>query len=251
MNLNELGNGLVWDEKSDSIGSILALDFGTQIASIEDSFGEVLLAHLEDLTFLELIGEINEVSVYNHDVLKTVNGQLFEIELLGNKQNVTLFSLNEDLERTGTADSLHKDDIEEAYSYMSVLGSIYEVELEEDKLDFNIKIVRDTFDEDGIVYYYACNNKEEDEIDLIKVVFIGSQLLKEEDYERVTISYDDYLGALGDGELEEATPQMLMDFVLNGENSSNEEQEQVEDENCISCNLYFCNCDDDEDEIDW
>lgn len=78
--------------------------------------------------------------------------------------------------------------------------------------DFNIKIIKLTNKNGEVEYFYACNNKKENVIDLISVAFIGHQLV-ETDYKRQTMNEESYLQLVSLGVISDVTPYELQRFA--------------------------------------
>lgn len=208
--LNQL-LGLVYVEEKGVFGSINSLDYLNHTITINTGF-ETLKVDLEDVKFLSLIGSLNGEAVVEGDVFQHVDGEeyIYEIELQEDGENVVFHQLDKELERIKEGAPFHKDLLDEIFSKDLIrVGNINELEvLVEEDFDFDVKIVKDT---DG-VYYYACNNKDNEEIDLIKVLFIGANLL-DGNYERLTVDYDEYLEFIDTEFVVEVNPQELQAYA--------------------------------------
>jgi len=210
MKFNQL-NGFAFDKESDAIGAIAGVDFINQTMTILADDDEMIVASMKNVVFLENIGYIGKQGVVNHDVLQTTDEKLYEIILLADG-NVQLHLLNRKLERVEAGDIITKEDLHTLEHYVTLVGNKYELEPEQ-SVDFNIVVVRENTPENGITYYYACNNAEVEEVDLIKVVFVGHQLLEEEKYERITMSHEEYLDAVDAEMLKEVGQNELLNYV--------------------------------------
>lgn len=126
--------------------------------------------------------------------------------------------LNERLEivRTGEKFELHDKNKEFIFSHLELEDNYYSL-IEKKKIfdtfNFNIKVVK-SFDGEHYTYFYVCNNKKDSEIDLIKAVFIGADIIEGQEYERKTISYDDYLDMINKGKLKEVSLQEFKNYAL-------------------------------------
>lgn len=255
MKFNQL-NGFVVDKASGVIGAVASVDFIKQTISIMTDEDEVITTGLADAEFLEQIGAIGEVGVINHDVVATTDGKLYEIVLV-DANSVQLHLLNAKLERVEAGDVIAKTDLHALAPYVEVIGNIYELEPEE-TVDFNIKVVRTT-SENVLKFFYACNNADVNQVDLIKVVFVGHHLLEEENYERITLSHEEYLEAVAKGVIVETDPQALLNYVTGMAYGKKEEpqvavaKEQVEEDDDFEdleleicdecgCELDECEC---------
>lgn len=173
----------------------------------------------EDVEFLPEVGVFKGVTIFHKDVLslQEVEDKFVEVEL--HSDGLTqLHALDKDFNRDGGEDgSGEKFDFNESVEILELVlgelqGNIYELQKKEEKVDFNIKIVKD-FDGKSYTYFYACNNIAKEEVDLIKVVFVGHQLLEEENYERRTLSHKVYLDSIVSGTLKEVSQSELVNFV--------------------------------------
>jgi hypothetical protein len=259
MKFNQL-NGFVFDSESGVLGAVAGVDFIKQTITILTDEDTQIVAQLANVEFLEELGAIGGVGIINRDVVETADGKLYEIVKVSEK-TVQLYLLNNKLERVEAGDEIEKVDLHVLAPYVTVLGNIHELEPQE-VVDFNIKVVRKQF-EDEIVFFYACNNVDAEEVDLIKVVFVGHHLLKEENYMRITLSHDEYLEQIENGSLKETDPSALITY-MNGLMSFNqpepvqddedfeedfEEEENFEEEICEECGEHneYCVCEDEED----
>lgn len=250
MNFKQL-EGFAFDKESKELGAIASVDFLEQTITIMMDEENIVVAKLANVEFLEQIGTIGEVAIVNHDVVTTTDGKLFELELQKDGKNVQMHLLNGKLERTEKGDLIPREKLESLNSYVELVDSIYLLEPEEEEaIDFNIRIVRKQTNGD-FSYSYACNNIEEEQIDLIKVIFLGNHLLEEENYERETVSHEDYLELIEDGTLKEVSPNELMNYVTGMMYKPKSNGFEVsEDEDCETCNCTIRCEDEDENECE-
>lgn len=193
------------------LGAIGEISYLKGTATLVAENEELFVVQLDDVTFLEEVGSIGEAVIFNRDVLGTVDGKLYEVELQANGTDIKLHLLDNKLNRVEEGETIDKSNLSVLEPYVELLGSIFELELELPVVDFNIKIVKN-FNGQFITYFYACNNKETGEIDLIKVVFVGASLL-EEDYTRKTLNHDEFLDAIENGTLKDVSPQELQNYA--------------------------------------
>lgn len=247
MKLNQL-NGFVFDSESGVIGEVAGVDFIKQtISIIEDGEDEkVILAKLANAIFLEEVGAIGGTIVINHDVVETPDGKMYEIVLV-DSDKVQLHLLDKKLNRIEAGDIIAKTDLHVLEPYVELVDNIYLLKLE-DKVDFNIKVVRtQLFHENEIAFFYACNNVEKEEIDLIKVVFVGHHLIKEELYERFTLTHEEYLNHIENKSIIETDPSALI-TLMNGKKSPIEKavkdtDTDIDTDCCEDCGGEFdCDC---------
>lgn len=261
MKLQQL-NGFAFDTETNVLGAIASVDFLKQTVTILTDEDEQVVAKLDNVKFLEQIGYIGNNGIINHDVVTTADGTLYEIVLQEDGQNVQLHVLGNKLERIEAGDVIAKTDLTVLEPYVTFVGNINELEPVA-LVDFNIKVVRSQLFHEDITYFYACNNAELEEVDLIKVVFVGHQLLEETAYERFTLTHEQYVEAVEGGTITETTPQNLMNYITGltygvssrfeteeFEEEYYEDEDEVEDEevsedcDCIDCRLAR------EDEVD-
>lgn len=219
LTLNQL-QGIAYHSETNTFGRITDVDILNRKLTIQDVDGDELTVLLSEVKFLELIGLIGEEVVINGDVLAQLNEDdeivtLYEVEL--QDDGLVLFHLlDENQERVLSGKPLEKESLNLFKDILVPVGNINDIYLFEDDIDedelilnFNINIVKDTKDN---TYYYACNNKEEDKIDLIKVVFIGANLLEEE-YARITIDKEEYVEYIKSETLVNASSSELQSYA--------------------------------------
>lgn len=208
---------LAYDKSKKVFGAIAEVSFIKGTITISDGKDELHECQLGNVIELKKVGELGDVVVYNHDVLsghgdsKGNEGKKWEVEL-GESGKMRLHLLDRKLNRVQTGEDFEVSRLTELSSTLTLEGSIYELEVES-LVDFNIRIVRQNMDGE-ITYFYVCNNKDKEEIDLIKVIYMGSKLLEEEDYQRVTVSHEDYLARVEKGHLKEVGANELQNYVL-------------------------------------
>lgn len=110
--------------------------------------------------------------------------------------------------------------------------------------DFNIKIIKLTNKNGEVEYFYACNNKKENVIDLISVAFIGHQLV-ETDYKRQTMNEESYLQLVSLGVISDVTPYELQRFAQSQMNKVYE-QDSSKDEEFVEVLCDNCACEEGE-----
>lgn len=230
-------------EKEGFVGGVAVVDFmNNKIILVDDEDNKKELAR-EDVELLFEAFQLHGYSVFNKDILGAVNGKMYQVEL-HNDGEVTLHNVNEKFEVVASGEKFDPTGtiIASLEAVMELQGSVYDlIHAMPKNPEFNVKIVKH-YDGTHFTYYYACNNKEVEQIDLIKVLYMGHRLLEEEDYERNTLSYEDYMKRIADGNLKEVTPQELNNFVTGAsynDNKSNhpapvnaevqEEMEEVEE----------------------
>jgi hypothetical protein len=210
--LNKI-KGIGYSEKLNVLGNIGEISYLKNSVVLVDENGDLHEANLDEITFLEEIGELGEDVIYDHDVLENSWGKKWEVELQEDKQKVTFYLLDNKLNRVEKGKAIELEEFSSLSELVSLVGNLYELKSDIPVVDFNINIVKD-FNGDYYTYFYACNNKEKNQIDLIKVVFVGTYLLEEEDYSRRTLSHDVYLDSIDAGTLKEVSPQELQNYAM-------------------------------------
>jgi hypothetical protein len=224
-------------EKADTLLPVKAVDIIEQTVTLVDEDGETAVIPMSEVELLQELGEFQGRAVFNRDVFQRKDDKLIEVELQDDG-TVVFHVLNDKLERelSGT-----KVDAQTTFDridrHATLIANIYELEvIEEEAYDFNfnIKVVKD-YNGQFYTYYYACNNKQNEEIDLIKVVFVGHNLIEEEDYIRKTVSYEEFAELVHTQELEDVSQQELANYaygVLAGVNNVEEDdfEEDFEEE---------------------
>jgi hypothetical protein len=223
--------------KEDLLAGVKAVDLIDQTVTLQDEEENEAVFAISETELLEEVGVFNGVTVFNRDVFQRTDGKLLEVELQKDGQ-VVFYELGAGLERGKSGTAMNAEvslKRIEQHNTAELVGNIYELEvIEEEVFDFgfNVKVVKD-FNGEYYTYYYACNNKAKEEIDLIKVVFVGHQLIKEEEYQRDTVSYEEFAEAVHTGELEEVSQQELANYaygVLAGAKSDIEDDYDYEEE---------------------
>ncbi|MGV4321292.1 hypothetical protein [Bacillus mojavensis] len=210
----DIYNGLLFIKEEGILGSFAGIDLTTGTVKVycDDNVYEADIEAVEKLDHvIKLHDGLEGLDVFVGDVftgadkkyiVKVENGYRVIRYLDDNLNEIPMSGLEFGL----TIDTLEKDFKE---GKVQLLGNI--VELKQTP-DFNVKIAR-KFKDGDTTYYYICNNKEENMIDLIKVVFVGSDILEEE-YTRKTMTYMEYLDLIESGELKEVDPMELANYAL-------------------------------------
>lgn len=250
-------DGLLFDKQTVSFGTVAKIDFIEEKYTLDNG----LVVKFEDAVYLPKIGKVNGISIFNHDVIFLNNKKAYEVELNEDENLVYMHLLDSKLNRVKTGESCSASVMLEFLSdyQLQIVGNMVS-KPEEKTVDFNITVVRAVVLDD-VKYYYACNNAENEEVDLIKVIFVGSTLLEEEKHERITVSHEQYLDMIEEGELVEVSPNQLQNYVtgkLYGQKSNvcedcsedcgnpcYEEDVEEEEDFCADCGKFEedCNCD--------
>lgn len=216
-------DSVYYASKINVLGTIGKLDFLKDVITLVDDKKELHEVSLKDVQELKQVGVLyNGIHVYEHDVLhSTTTDKNYEIILLDNL-TACLEQLDDDFNSTGRrGKSFGKESIT-SLQEANLVGNVFQLRKAVPKVDFNIEIYKDIVDGD-YVYYYAGNNKDNKTVDLIKVIYMGSALLQEEEYERTTYTYKEFLELVKDGLIKKANPMELQNYVMgktyNGDSS--------------------------------
>lgn len=258
-------NSFCYDTESNTFGLIEEVNFKNQTVTMKievdkgsnhvSSFITTMVAKLANVEVLEKIGMIGDTEVIDKDVLITPEGTMYLLKYNSEDKSIDIHILDDDLKyqhgglsfRVRSFSELIQDGLEVYGNHYELLNQL-ELEKQEKALvdtDFNIKIMRSNVDGE-FKYFYACNNTVEDEVDLIKVVFIGHKLL-EEAYTRDTVNIETYIEMVTDGILVEASPQELMNYATGMTYQTN--QTNQDSSRCNDCDCEDGNACDDVDEL--
>lgn len=199
------------------MGTFVKIDYKNEKVTLMDEYEDIHELPFNDVIELKHIGfldgERGEIDIYQNDVLKLKNGSdLYEIDF-AEDEKIVLYQLDEKLKRTKRSKSIEKSKLDNYKGSLELIDSIHLLRNEIKKsVDFNIRIFRSVTD-NGVTYYYAGNNVEDETVDLIKAIFLENELLQDS-YERTTLSYEEFLGKVEAGEIKEVDPMNLKNYVL-------------------------------------
>lgn len=236
------------DKEKGIFGGIININFSTASVTLTDDDGanhEVPFANLEEFKH---ITDVDGYSVFERDVFKADDGTIYEVGLTVDGR-LGFYKLDEDGNKDSTPTiTKHPAELEDVIDALELLGNYYEIDFsKEPTVDFNITIVRERKEDGDVQYYYACNNKEEQSVDLISVVFVGHKLL-EKDYFRITLPYEGYLDSVARELFKEVSPNELHNYVTGVTYQSPSVPRDVEDEDAYEDDDYCEDCGADWDE---
>ncbi|QOV08209.1 YopX-like protein [Bacillus phage Kirov] len=230
-----------------AIGNISFLDETITLVTADD---ELVVATIDEVIYLEAIGAFGESVIFEHDVLMASSKQLYEISIEDREERIfQLHLLDEKLNRTKSGETFQEDKLEALGEFLELVGNLYELkaELPEFDLDFTVRVLRETSGEK--TYYYAYNNPQKEEVDLIKVINVGSHILEGE-YLRVTIPHAEYIEYLESELFVEVDPKeveklAMQPLVATGQVVLKDLEEEDDDGFCKDCgnNFDYCECD--------
>ncbi|UUV46933.1 hypothetical protein [Bacillus phage vB_BanS-Thrax5] len=206
-----LDNILIYSKEQNTTGNIVEISLIKKTYTLETDEETYITVRFDDAVALQYLGELDETPIYNGDVFASKNGLHYEIELL-ESGTLVFHELDNKLNRVKTGEQFYASSLPEFEGHLDFFENIHILKGNKPKVDFNIRVVRQVLNGE-VSYAYACNNKLEEEVDLISVVFVGHNLLEEQDYTRVSLPYEGYLDSIERGLIKEVKPQELANYV--------------------------------------
>lgn len=207
-----INNSIGYAEVVGVLGEVVEFSLLQGTYTLLDENQETHVVDMDEVKELKYLGDFEEIAVYEGDVFGNASTKkMYELTL--NEQGlINIYALDAKLKRISNKPDNTITKLSTLSRELVLIGSIYELEPNSTP-EFNIRVVR-KFVLGETSYFYACNDKENEMIDMIKVVFVGSHLLEEEDYQRITISYDEYQEQIDNGVYKEVSPQELQNYAL-------------------------------------
>lgn len=234
-----------YSDKDNIFGKVTVIDYASNTVGIVTEHGTRFTLKHDEVKFLH---RISDTDVFDADVIMK-DGEKFLVEKSGDY--VKIFSVDDGLHVIDLHEQLHVGTFAFVYAKATVFGNYYKLtslgvlsDDEEKEVDtsFNIKVVKD---QDGS-YYYACNFVHEEKIDLIAVVFVGTEIL-EDVYSRETLSYEEYKELILDESIVEVALGEFKDFAMAKMRSAQEAPyDESEDEDCDCDECVACKSDEEE-----
>lgn len=255
-----LNKSIGYSKNHNVVGAIVEISFLNETMTLMDEDGNTYGTIIDDVQILDEIGKLEGMLVYKHDVFVSVvdKSKLYEVDL--HEDGLVIFHvLNEKLERVSKGTPFEKDNLHMFGTYLDFVGNKLKMEADMEALkpaiNFNIAVFRNIDENDGeVTYYYVGNNAEEETVDLVKATFFGHQIF-DLPYERITLSHEDFLVQVANGELKEVQPMELSNYITGtyGQEQvaqfvistrpieiTNESEECCEvDEDCCEVDLLF------------
>lgn len=203
-----------YSQEKNILGAIVAVDLLKKTVTLMDENSDTHVVSIEDVIELEELGELEGNFIYAGDVVRvSTTGKVYEIVTLEDGE-IAMHLLDKKLERVpnGQGIGFERKQLSSFEGVIELLGNIYELKANQPKIDFNLAVFRQVVNGETN-YFYAGNNKDEEEIDLIKVIFLGHQVIEEQAYERITVSYEDFQELVADGTLKQVNPIELANYV--------------------------------------
>lgn len=233
---------IAYAKDAEVLGEVVGIDFANETVTVDTDVKSHTF-RASEVEFLKEAFILHDLIIFDKDVLGDVHGNMYLVEL-HKDGDVTLHHLTEDFEikQSGTKMTIEGTILKDFEEVFDLEGNFYELKNAlPKKPEFNVQIVKD-FNGKYYTYFYACNNKQDEEIDLIKVLFLGSTLLEEEEHERRTLSYEDYRDSIESGIYTEVSPQELQSYVtglMYGKKQEVKKEEPVCGVTC-DCNPFEC-----------
>jgi hypothetical protein len=207
---------LAYVPKEDVIAGVVSVNLLEQTVELKTDEENLGNFPIKEVVLLQEVAVINEVErVFDHDVLSTGSGELLLVDLQDNGK-VVIHKLNDNLEVIQSSSELDiqekLDELEDGVG-VEIVASFFDLEVEDDSFDFNVKIVKD-YNGEYFTYFYALNNKATKEIDLIAVSFVGDVEVEGQEHERRTISYEVFTDSLEARTLVEVSNQEFANFIV-------------------------------------
>lgn len=222
-------------------GKLVTADFLSDTGIIEKN-GHKFKEKLSELVKVDLVGILGGKEIHVGDVLLNTTGHFIKVSLSERGKLV-----GEIVNTKG--DVLGKDETElslelalSGSEYVANIEAFIELGLNKVDFDFTVQVLRSNVDNE-IKYFYACNDKENERVDVMSVVFMGADIL-DNDYTRETFSYDGYEVLLEKGEFTVVGENELRNYAVGavyGNRNKAVVREEEEDAGVI-CGVT-CDCD--------
>lgn len=199
--------------KNNFFGEVITIDFENNKIVLENEDKERHSFPLEDTEIMEEAFEMHDVIVYDKDVIQDMNlGDKYLVKLHDDGR-VSLDKLNDNLKVVSKGDKLNevtKEFIDKMEMETTLVGNIYQLRSELFKdLSFNFDVIK-SFNGKHYVYYFALNDKNTKQIDLVDIAV----LLDNKDYRRITVTYDYFTEALSAGVFKKVSEDELDNYSL-------------------------------------
>lgn len=222
----------------DFLGNVDAINYKDEKVLLVNQEGTKEIAEFDEVEFMNEVFVMHDTYIYEKDVLRVkANGDLAVVNKVKDNQ-ISLTVLNSKTLQESDMKSyifLDKDGLSFLESHYVLEAHVYQLRSMLPKNpEFNIEIVK-SYNGAYYTYYYACNDKDNKKIDLIKVIFVGSTLIEEETYERNTVSYDDYQDYVRSGIYESVSPRELQNYALGATYKPNKNSVDIDmdDDMCV------------------
>lgn len=223
-------------EKANVLGAIVGVNLLDNTVTLMDDNEKVHTFSLEDVAELQEIGAIDSEYIYEGDVVKvTDTDKVYEVVVLHDEEDtesgekhVAMHLLDKKFNRIegGQGMSFDRKQIKSFSGVLELLGNVQQLKADVKTVDFNLAVFR-RFANGEVTYFYAGNDKVKETVDLIKVLFVGHHILEEEEYERTTFSYEQFLEMVESGLLKEVSPMEVANYVAGKIHGATPVQESV------------------------
>jgi hypothetical protein len=223
-----------FSEKLKVLGDIAEISYIKGTVTLLDGDGNQHQTDLEDVILLERVGVLGDAIIFDRDVLISTKGEYFEVELQENRKDIEVHLLDDNFKRiTGKVDNFDKETFHMLDGYVELVGNIFEIEatvgafdyeegLEEEEGFPNVDVVKE-FNGTHFTYYYACNNKDAEAIDLFPLTFL-------DEYHRISLSYAVYQDCVEAKTFVQVSEQELKNYLYGLEETSDVPTERVVEE---------------------
>lgn len=214
MKNNMFKKAIGYVEKQKFLGVLTNINFiSGNLTLVDDNEENEIVVSRDEVELMFEAFSLHDLLIFDKDILRASNNNLYLIELFEDGR-VKFHLVDEKLQVVTSGDKFTPDAelIGSLEEFMTLEGNYHEVLATLPRNpEFNVQVVKQ-FDGTHFTYFYACNNKSEEQIDLIKVFHFGNQFFEEE-YERITISYEEYSENIEGGILEEVSEQELHNYI--------------------------------------
>lgn len=243
-------------------GKVVAIDFRTGKVTLDDGFDNEVETHINEITELVELGELDTFSVYDRDVVSDSNNNLYE--LVFKEGMIEIHALDKKLERTKVVDIIRLQDLRDLEGTLQLVDSVFTLKNQLPQVNFKMVVVKE-YDTTAreIKYFYACNDEVNGQVDLLPVGFLAG--FEGEVYSRVTLSHEVFLDSIDAKTVEYVSENEFNLYVagmqsfaddeapLSFDKEDSDEQEEVEEgfadsledevERCEDCDEYLDECD--------
>lgn len=244
---------LAIDKDTGNYHAVSDLNFQEEKVEVTDSKGNTKEFDMSDVVLAKVLLEDETGNIVEGDIFKIPSNGVSYV-IFGNHNNNVLavrIDMNT-FEEISIPIVVNIDELQDFLDGKEFAGNVNQIQIQKileelaSKVDFNfnVMIVKD----EHLNYYYALNDKDNEIVDVIPVLFIGANLIKEESYFREEYTYDDFEEAFKDKEFVEVSPQELQNYALgkvygkqeyhaNPSDSIEEEEEEHNEINLGDMNL--------------
>lgn len=218
------------DKDDGNFYDVLAVDIVNNKVTIGDS-KKSHEKSTEDVELLRVIFENEKLYLADGDIIADIfSGRKYLIRGTYKKDVIEVVRYHDtacfEEDKPTYIDITNKTEMDNLLINKDYYSNIHKIEIEKiieqlSKVDFDFDIM--AVKDKQLNYFYALNDKEDQTVDLIPVLFVGANLINGEVYYREEFSYNDYEENIEDGTFVEVTPQELQNYALGKMHHGNKE----------------------------